>query len=87
MKGYVLQNTIHFVKEYTKDYEFSDDGTVTESGLHCKPILTYDGEFDYRINSYTGQWELEANLGPTINGDLLDICTGTWEMIKVNHDL
>ena len=87
VKGYVLQNAIHFVKEYTKDYELSDDGTVKESGLHSKPILTYDGEFDYRINSYTGQWELEANLGPTINGDLLDICTGTWEMIKVNHDL
>lgn len=84
VKGYVQQNTIHFAKEYTKEYQIEEDGTTRESNLPNKSILTYDGEFDYRINSYVGQWELEANLGPTINGDLLDICKGTWEIKKVD---
>ena len=82
IKGYVDGNTIHFTKEYPVNYQFEDDGNISESKLTTKLILTYDGEYDYRIQAYVGKWELEANLGPTIHGDLLDICSGTWEMSK-----
>jgi hypothetical protein len=83
VKGYVDGDNIHFTKEYSTDFQIQEDGTVSKNTLSIKPILTYDGEYNFRTGLYTGQWELEINLGPTINGDLLDICTGTWEMSKV----
>ena len=86
VNGYVQENAIHFLKEYTKDYDILDDRTLRETSLQGKPILTYDGEFDFRVNAYVGQWELEVNLGQTVKGDLLDILTGTWEITKVNID-
>jgi len=86
IRGYTEQRAIHFVKEYTTEYQIDEDGTVMESDLANPSILTYDGEFDYRINSYTGQWEIEMNVGPTIHGDLLEFCTGSWEMTKINNN-
>ena len=82
VKGYLDGDIIHFVKEYPVDYKFEPDGSIKKLESASKPILFYDGQFDYRFNAYRGTWELEVNLGPSIHGDLLDICTGTWEMAK-----
>ena len=82
VKGYIEDNLIHFVKEYPAYQQFEEDGSITEFKLPVKPILTYDGEYNFRAQLYKGHWELETNLGPTIHGDLLSFCTGTWEMSK-----
>ena len=82
IKGYIDEDSIHFVKEYSVHHLLEEDGSTSEFKFHAKPILTYDGQYNYRALMYQGHWELENNLGSTIHGDLLSFCTGTWEMSK-----
>jgi hypothetical protein len=82
VKGYVENDFIHFVKEYPVDYYFEEDGSMVEYKLPAKPILIYDGQYHHAYKFYTGNWEIETNLGPTVHGDLLSFCTGTWQMSK-----
>ena len=82
VKGYTEDDFIHFVKEYPVDYQFEEDGSLTEYKLPAKPILTYDGQYNHSHKFYQGHWELDFNTGPTIHGDLLTFYTGTWEISK-----
>ena len=82
VRGYLEGNSIHFVKEYPGTYALDEEGNLVEFKSQIKPILTYDGEFNERTKAFSGTWEIEVNLGPTLQGDLLEFCTGKWEMSR-----
>jgi hypothetical protein len=82
INGYIEDDFINFVKEYPEHFGIEQDGSFVKQKFNSKPILTYTGQYNHRTQSYQGTWEIEINLGPTIHGDLLDLCTGTWEMSR-----
>ena len=82
INGFLDGNLIHFVKEYPIHFSVNQDGSLLEEKFSMKPILTYDGEYNERTGIFTGTWEIEVNLGPTIHGDLLEFSTGKWEMTR-----
>ena len=84
VKGYVDGNLIHFVKEYEEEFILLEDGTLEKLEPPGKSILTYDGEFDYRINCYVGTWELESQVANAIDGVIVELFTGTWELTKLS---
>ena len=82
VKGYMDGNSIHLLYEYPGDYALDQQGNLIEEKHLTKPILTYDGEYNETTKVFNGTWEIEINIGPTINGDLLEFCTGKWEMSR-----
>ena len=80
IKGYIDGSSIHFTKEYPIHLGMEQDGSLIEEKHYMKPILTYDGEYNERTSTFSGTWEIEVNLGPTVQGDLLEFSTGKWEM-------
>ena len=83
IRGYIDGNSIQFTKEYPQDFEMDIKGNSVKSSLHQKPLLTYYGEYDNTENAFIGHWELEANYGPTVKGDLITIDTGSWQMKRM----
>ena len=80
IQGYIDGRAIHFTKEYPVDFALEDDGKTTAQNLSRKPLLIYDGEYHEAAHTFTGVWEVEVSIGPSLNNEELCIYSGNWEM-------
>jgi predicted HicB family RNase H-like nuclease len=71
VKGFIDGDVISFTKEYPAQHP-----------QQHPQQLVYSGQFNNRIASFGGQWEIWLNERPHDKGLIVDIRTGTWEMRK-----
>ncbi len=84
IKGFLTDDFINFTKEYSKYYLIDEKYETCEDTSTPKPRLSYTGQYNFRTNSFSCQWELWANEELAGMGSIVDIFTGTWEMTKDN---
>lgn len=81
IKGFIEEDRINFIKEYSTNYEFDEGFNLAKSTIRPIPLLTYYGQFNSLENSFEGYWELETTTNAM--GDQVYICTGTWKITKI----
>lgn len=84
IKGFLTDDFISFTKEYPTYYLIDENGQSSVDTTNPKPQLSYTGQYNSQMKSFSGQWELWANEKLENNGSFGDIFTGTWEMTKDN---
>lgn len=82
INGFLMDDFISFTKDYPDYFIIDDIGQKVKDRSNIKPRLSYKGYFDFRLGLFSGQWELWANEELARDGSIIDIFTGTWEMMK-----
>lgn len=82
INGFLTDDFISFTKEYPDHYIIGDNGETLQDPSNIKHRLSYEGQYNYRTKTFSGQWELWANEELAGEDSIVDIFTGAWEMIK-----
>ena len=77
VKGFVEGGFISFIKEYPVYYRSDGKGHSAPITDKPTPMISYQGNYDWENNVYSGYWEFDYVDGRGIVG------TGSWEMRKV----
>ena len=82
INGFLADDFISFTKEYPDYFVLDVNGQKIIDPSNVKPRLSYEGHYNFRSKTFNGQWELWANEELAGDGSIVDIFTGTWEMLK-----
>ncbi len=82
INGFLADDFISFTKEYPDFFIIDDNGEKISDPSNVKPRLCYEGHYNFSSKIFSGQWELWANEELAVEGSIVDIFTGTWEMKK-----
>ncbi len=58
IKGFVNENLISFIKQYSYQLFIHDDGRREADYYNTHPEIEYTGYFDENTNKYTGEWSM-----------------------------
>ena len=82
INGFLTDDFISFTKEYPDYFIIDEKGEKVNDPSTVKPRLSYEGQYNFHLESFSGHWELWANEELAGDGSVVDIFTGTWDMTK-----
>ena len=84
IRGFLTGDFISFTKQYPQYFIIDENGMTLVDTSKPQPRLSYSGQYNSRMKSFRGEWELWANEELAGESSIVDIFTGTWEMTRDN---
>jgi len=82
LTGFIEGTLISFIKKYVYNVLVNEKGEEVIDKAKKPHEVHYTGSFDPVANSFSGDWDIEVVLEKGIDGDVLQISSGTWELRK-----
>lgn len=83
VKGFIEDNTISFVLNYSCAYFKDEDGKIFLDKKAKHPEIRYFGIFDKDSKGYTGMWEMTVHEEKYLEDYIEEIANGTFEMRRM----
>jgi hypothetical protein len=83
INGFIEASFISFTKEYPVHYKLDQSGKSVPDNDPIKPLINYEGNFDWKQGSFSGFWEICIDNEKNKNGSMICVGSGSWRMHKV----